>query len=322
VAFSTVFSDKATTVPEHSTDIAALEAGILARLNVEVPDLLKSYPLERYIASLDEEGGYGGYARVPPLVESWCAEIQSRHGTSILEDYHRLLLLTLVRCFDERTVERRYPDSVLMLYRKYLRNVAAQMSRNPPGFYLHENDLFAKDLAVCRQKLIPCGAQLVDVRAGVPRRLLWKGGLSQLLKLAVFMPRRVGGWRPLYQLHMDLRLLLEFNPSGWNRCYRRIGALLELNPSILGVFGASWWFDPRLEEVSPRLAFLRTLPESHGARVFRQGADDLSTQDALANSRQREELYRQGLYKPENCLLVWGRDDLIAWAKAQKDSTP
>ncbi len=305
-------------VANRSTSAEDAGAGVLARLHAETPDLLKRYPLERYIESMDAQGGYGGYTRLPALVESWCADIGSRHGSDVLEDYHRLLLLMLVRQFEERIVGRRFPESVVALYRQYLGTVVAQMGRNPRHFYLHENDLFAKDLAVCRQKLIPCGAQLVDVHAGMPRRLLWQGGLSQLLRLSLFIPRRIRGWRPLYEMHMDLRLLLEFNPPGWTRCYCRIAELLELNPSILGVYGASWWFDPQLEEVSPRLAFLRTLPESHGARVFRQGPDKTSTHDALANSKQRQELYQQGRYRPANYVLVWGRDDLIAWARTQE----
>lgn len=303
--------------PSPLPAIADIDAAVLARVKAEAPNLLESYPLEQYLAFLDSESGYGGYSRVPRSVESWCLEIQHRHGTRVLEDYHRLLLLTLVRRFDERTAGHRYPASVLALYRAYVGHVATRMHANPPGFYLHRNDLFAKDLAVCRQKLLPCGAQLVDTHSGVPRNLLWKGGLHQFLSLSAFVRRTIGGWRPLYEMHMDLRLILEFNPPGWTRCYRRIAELLERHPTVLGVFGSSWWFDPQLETVSPRLAFLRTLPESNGARVFHQGEDDASTRSALANSPQRQDLYRQGRYRPRNYLLIWSRDDLLDWSRAQ-----
>lgn len=302
--------------PGQSPALADTDAVVLARVRAEVPNLLESYPLERYLALLDSEGGYGGYSRVPKSVESLCVEIQHRHGTRVLEDYHRLLLLTLVRDFDERLVGRRYPPSVLALYRTYLAGIVARLHANPPGFYLHQNDLFAKDLAVCRQKLLPCGSQLVDTHSGVPRRLLGMGGVRQFLRLSAFVGRTLGGWRPLYEMHMDPRLILEFNPSGWTRCYRRIADLLDLNPSVLGVFGISWWFDPQLDTVSPRLAFLRALPEANGARVFYQGVDAASTSSALANSRQRQDLYREGRYRPRNYFLIWSRDDLIKWSRA------
>jgi len=293
------------------------ETSCLSHLQAKAPELLKHHPLERYIESFDAQHGYVGYTWIPPLVTSWCTDIQHRYGSDVLEEYHRLLLLTLVRNFDGRILDRRFPWSVIMLCRKYLAGVVAQISKQPRGYYLHENDLFAKDLAVCRQKLVPCGAQLVDVHAGVPRRPLWRGGLSQAVALSAFMRLKLGGWRPFFGMHMDLRLMLEFNPPGWTRCYRRISELLEANPSVRGVYGASWWFDPRLEEVSPRIAFLRTLPESHGARVFRLGPDASSTQNALANSKQRRDLYERGQYTPINYILIWGRDDLIAWARAQ-----
>lgn len=297
--------------------IADIDAALLARVKAEVPNLLESYPLEQYLAFLDSDSGYGGYSRVSKSVKLLCVEIQHRHSTRVLEDYHRLVLLTLIRDFDQRIAGRRYPASVLALYRTYIGNIVAHIHTNPPGFYLHENDLFAKDLAVCRQKLLPCGSQLLDTHSGVPRNFLWKGGIHQFLSLSAFIGRTVGGWRPLYQMHMDLRLILEFNPSGWTRCYRRIADLLELNPSILGVFGTSWWFDPQLETVSPRLAFLRTLPESNGARVFYQGVDDVSTSSALANSHQRQDLYSKGRYRPRNYSLIWSRDDLINWSRTQ-----
>ena len=69
--------------------------------------------------------------------------------------------------------------------------------------------------------------------------------------------------------------------------------------------------------MSPRLAFLRTLPESNGARVFRIGEREAATKFALANSKQRQELYAQGHYRPADYLLVWGREDLLAWANTE-----
>jgi hypothetical protein len=113
---------------------------------------------------------------------------------------------------------------------------------------------------------------------------------------------------------MDPRLVLEFNPSGWERCYLRIAELLVSDPGVLGVCGTSWWFDPQLEEVSPRIAFIRSLLESNGARVFNRDEDEVATRSALANSKQRQEVYANGRYRPTDYLLVWARKDLLAWA--------
>lgn len=297
----------------EAVNTESVAAAIRQRLESAAPDLLRHFPFNVYIAALDGLDDYSPYILLPPRIQGWCAETRGRHGADVLEDYHRLLLLSLVEGFEATAMPRAYPESILELFRRYLRGVVAQLARNPRGFYLPENDLFVKDLAVCRGKLLPCGAQLVERRAAIPRSWSWKVGFGRLPKFASYVAFRLHGFRPLYQMHMDSRLLLEFNPPGWERCYGRIAELLHSDPAVRGVFGVSWWFDPQLEQVTPRLAFLRTLPESNGARVFRIGERDVTTRLALANSKQRQEFYAQGRYRPADYLLVWGRKDLIAW---------
>ena len=292
-----------------------VEAEIRERLVKGAPDLFQQFPFQHYIDAFDGLCEYSSYGTIPSEVSRWCRAIRNQFSVEILEDYHCLLLLTLIDRFDMRRAKRVYPESILRLYDHYFHALVVQMSRNPQGRYVFENDMFVKDLAVCRQKLVPCGAQLVDLYSGVPRSIAWGEGAGQILRILRFFAGRVGGFRPMYQMHMDPRLVLEFHPMGWERCYQRIAELLDVNPNILGVFGSSWWFDPKLEEVSPRLAFIRKLPQLNGAQVFRIGEDLASTNNALANSKPRQALHRQGKYRPINYLLIWRRNDLIAWAR-------
>jgi hypothetical protein len=177
---------------DHALFRADLPATMRKQVDSVAPGLLSRFPLDGYIEALDALDEYEGYAALPARVEGWCAEITSRHGAAVLEDYHRLLLLALIERFEARAAGRAYPESILTLFRNYLRGVVARMPRNPPGFYLHEDDRFVKDLAVCRQKLVPCGAQLVDRRSGVPRSSAWSGGLGQLLRFPLYFARRIG----------------------------------------------------------------------------------------------------------------------------------
>jgi hypothetical protein len=62
------------------------------------------------------------------------------------------------------------------------------------------------------------------------------------------------------------------------------------------------------------MAFLHDLPAHHGAGLFCLGADETSTRDALINSAERQRLYNVGRYQPTKYLMVWGRDDILAWA--------
>lgn len=87
----------------------------------------------------------------------------------------------------------------------------------------------------------------------------------------------LGGHKPLYEMHTDSRdskAILRFTPDGWAEFYRRVSVLLEVNPSVRGVFGGSWFFDPKLEQVSPRLAYLRRLVIDNGGYSLRIGPCD------------------------------------------------
>ena len=260
-------------------------------------------------------GGYGGYGRVPESVANACSQIASQAGTETLELYHKVVLATLIGRFDGHINGRRVPDSVLAQYEREFRRILTQFETSKVGFYVHGNDLFNKDLAICRGKLLPCGAQLVDVHSGVPRSLAVCGGLVQFVRVLAFFGQCMRGFRPLYEMHLDPRSLAQFTAVGWDRCYLRIADLLEANPKVLGVMGASWWFDPEVERITPNISYLRQRPLGAGAGVFRFGSDRAAIGNATKFSRVRKELYEQGRYLPTNYLMAWARRDLLDWAR-------
>lgn len=300
------------------TDSPSLRAAGLvpkfrSRLERSHPGLLEQFPPQRYIDELDALQTYGGYSRVPLAVSEWCARIAAA-GSDTMDLYHRLVLCTLIAAMDERRQFERLPTSIVSQCRIEFNRVLSQIDTTRAGFYLPGNDLFAKDLALCRGKLLPCGAELVDVMSGVPRRLALSGGMMQAFRVASFFCARLRGFRPLYEMHLDPRALSQFTPHGWDRCYLRIADLLELNPRIRGVFGSSWWFDPEVERITPDIGFLRHRPLGGGAQIFRVGPDEAAVRNATKFSRVRKELYEQGAYAPTNYLMVWARDDLLGWA--------
>jgi hypothetical protein len=66
------------------------------------------------------------------------------------------------------------------------------------------------------------------------------------------------------------------------------------------------------------LAYLRLLVTDHGGRVFPLGPAGASgTQDAIAFSMERRQLYATGRYRPMSWLVVWPRQELIAWADTE-----
>ncbi len=277
--------------------------------------LLRQHPIEDYLAHFDKLTGIDRYDHVPDACSAICRSICQAVGEDGLGRYHRIVLLTLLERDDPPAKWPAYPESILSCREKYLAGLIAQAQRNPAAFYHHSNDRFSKDLAVCRHRLVPCGAQLIDVRSGVPRSLLYRQTACGALDLLGYMLASLGGFKVLYELHMDPRLVLEFNANGWMRCYARIADLLEIQPEIRGVFGTSWWFDPALATISRRLGFLREIPLSGGARLFRSCSTQASLDNATANSRERQAAVDEGAYRPTDWSMVWSRKALIAWAK-------
>ena len=90
--------------------------------------------------------------------------------------------------------------------------------------------------------------------------------------------------------------------------------LLKQDKRIKGVFGVSWFYDPQLTEISPRLVYLRKLFTDNGGRVFYIGPNEQATKDALTRSQTRRDLYEQGKYVPTHYIIIWSRKDVLAWA--------
>ena len=87
------------------------------------------------------------------------------------------------------------------------------------------------------------------------------------------------------------------------------------NEDHKGFCGASWFYDPQLENISPRLVYLAADPIAGGAERFHLGEDH--TGSALSKSNTRVKFYDQGKYLPQSYLLVWYRKSMISRIGAQ-----
>lgn len=294
---------------------ASLVQSLTAQLAERYSSAIEGYPPQHYISELIATRTYGGYSLLPAVFSAASAEIELMVGLEGMELYHKLVIAILIAHFGERCMQERVPDSIVLQYEVEFRRILAQFDTNISGFYVHGNDLFSKDLAICRGKLIPCGAELIDKFSGVPRRIALCGGVSQLSAVLRFFTARSRGFRPFYEMHMDPRARREFTPKGWDCCYLRIADLLEMNAQIKGVFGSSWWYDPQVERITPRIGYLRRRPLENGARIFRMGSDEAAIKNSTSFSRQRKEQYEKGEYLPTNYAMIWARSDLLHWAR-------
>ena len=141
---------------------------------------------QRYISDLTSVETYGGYHHIPPAFRAASVAIELKAGLAGVELYHKLVIAMLIARLGETRAATPIPVSVAAQYDVEFRRILAQFNTNPDGFYVLGNDLFNKDLAICRGKLIPCGAELVDTFSGVPRRIASCGGLNNWVRFSRF----------------------------------------------------------------------------------------------------------------------------------------
>lgn len=252
---------------------------------------------------------------MPDAARDTCRRIAARAGAQGLEAYQRLAMLTLAE--RTRATPARLTAELVALRDVHLARIVGAMTSPRKRFYRHGNDLFAKDFAVCRGKLVPAGVELVDLHSGVGRRTLLGGGAARALPALAFFLGRAGGFKPFYEVHFDRRLIGDFDAEGYTRLYLRLAGQMALDPAIRGVVSSSWWHDPALARISPELGFIGRHPESAGAKLLRVGANAAATADALRFAPTRTALHQRGEYRPEVWLLAWARRDVLAWAERQ-----
>ena len=210
----------------------------------------------------------------------------------------------------------KYPDSIVAQYNKTFERLLATCETEA-GWSNKVDDDYWKDLSMTLQLLFPAGAQVVESSSGFGIKQGLNQGLLKSLSY-LWLSLRRGSCKGYYQIHTHTSELTEFNPKGWTNCYLRIAQMLELNPEVKGIFGGSWFYDPQLKDISPRLMYLQQVPLENGARSFLVGED--TSGNATFSSKTRRQLNEEGKYTPQAYLLIWPRSAMIKWANDYKSA--
>src|SRR5262249_33567541 len=118
---------------------------------------------------------------------------------------------------------------------------------------------------------------------------------------------------PWFAPHTESRHLDEFDEAGGETTYRNVASLLRRHPEVVGVVGYSWFYDPELELLGPRLTSLRGRPLEGGAVFLRGHTTEFDVRNATAKSQTRRRLYEAGRYTPVGYRMVWLRGDILRW---------
>jgi hypothetical protein len=177
-----------------------------------------------------------------------------------------------------------------------------------PGYHYPMGD-FIKDYRFVHAMSVYFGTQFVDLAEGIgPKTAVKLAREAPLLALRNYLSNSL-------RFHVENRWLDGFNEEEWARFYAHVAGLLEANPKLAGMISTSWFFDPALARVSPRLGYLVGLPLSGGARIVRHYTTQFDIDSATSKSATRRSLYEAGEYMPVSYSFIWDRKDLIAWAR-------
>lgn len=278
-------------------------------------ELLQKFPLENYLKEIRSSPLWYNYNYISPKLATIFEHIQSTYQAHALVLYHKLALLDFIKESVKFLKRENFPESILELYYEWFERILNDLSIQTDDFYHHQNDPFLKDLGVCSLRLIPIGgAWLVEI-SRIWKKFLITGGFHQFLKGLPFVLSSIGNLQPLYyQIHTVDRYIQKFTEEERERCYLRIADLLRLHPEIKGMYAASWFYDPALKWISPRLSYLIKTPMQYGAKVFRIGSEEADIKLSLKKSATRRKLYEEGKYMPTRYIIIWTRKDLITWA--------
>lgn len=202
-----------------------------------------------------------------------------------------------------------YPETVDRL----IANLCDTEARTEP-----EN--LGRDLLLSLCLYLPAGAQDIHLNASRGAGMFLREALrtGRIRVLAGLLRIRAGGG--LVDIHTDSRYTTYFNPEGWDKVYHRAADWMKAHSRHQALAATSWFYDPALQEISPRLAYLAGRPLEGGAYRIRNGPGAIHTERATKTSRTRRRLYEEGAYIPTCYTIIWMRGDLIRWSERNSTS--
>lgn len=226
--------------------------------------------------------------------------------------WRRALLARFALDLPQTASEAALPHSILAQYPGLLSRLAVTIES-----FSDDVDSYTRDVAHALGLFLPAAAQDIDINSHISPRMIASSALrrSDITPLRRYVAESL--WRRAYDVHTDSRDTSQFNPDGWLKTYKCIADLMRLRPEVGAFFGTSWFYDPALIEISPRLAYLQEIPRSGGAFFIWCGTGPLDIQRATRTSETRRRLFEEGRYIPTCYTMIWPRAALLKWASSE-----
>lgn len=285
-------------------------------------DIISRFPLSDYSNTIKSNTGLGKllYLQRARKLRRTFEQITSQYGAHALSLYLKLALCRFINDSLERLSHKKLPDEILHLYHEWFEWVLEDFSTQPDDYYDHRCDSFVLDLKVCSLRSIPVGGAWIVETRRVGLRPFFSGGVKQFFDYLHFIIFKARGFSPYFTTHTATRNLRHFNEQEMNLTYLRIAELMKLNPRIRGFYRRSWFLDPKLEGISPKLGYLREIPLQNGARLFAAGSTKIDIKYALAVSLTRRRLYAEGKYLPTGYACIWPRKEFLLFGTMDRQA--
>ncbi|WP_374597692.1 hypothetical protein [Brevundimonas sp.] len=237
-------------------------------------------------------------------------------GPALTDDHRRALIAHWALEMPGRIAAADLPEASLELYPEWIGRLADFLTAAADPY---DRDFWAKDVRISLVLSVPgARTQMIDLSSPL--------GPGQVLRHAregwgwSVIPSYVAAqsWKPWLEVHTESRELSDFNEAGWDRAWATAAEICKRRPQMAGMLGSSWFYDPPLEQISPRLAYLRVNPLKHGAFLLHQGPGDIHTQRAATSSPTRAALIEKGEYTARSWIVAWPRAALIRWADSRR----
>lgn len=243
------------------------------------------------------------------------AALAAAFGPALTDDHRRALIAHWALEMPGRIVTADLPQASLELYPEWIQRLADFLTTAADPY---DRDFWAKDVRISLVLSVPgARTQMIDLSSPM--------GPGQVLRHAregwgwSVIPSYIAtqSWKPWLEVHTESRELSDFNEAGWDRAWATAAEICKRRPQMAGMLGSSWFYDPPLEQISPRLAYLRVNPLNHGAFLLHQGPGEIHTQRAATSSPTRAALIEKGEYTARSWIVAWPRAALIRWADSR-----
>jgi hypothetical protein len=324
------------------------------RQSREISPCLASFPLDDYLAAAGRLDPLTYAAEIPAAQRATLRRVRTRWGHAAAHAYNRLALLRLTQARLASEAFHRLPPTVRERSLAWFERMAQELEADSGPWEAIEDDTSASwnlrfDFAVAAGRMLPVGGAWVVESRRMPlgrlfgrptgnrddhpaaarqvRRLFRRaaalarpvpgaqGALERLLDRA---RERLGQNATLLVIHTAGKYRRGFTEAQQSAAFLNVADLLRSRPDHLGLYRRSWFLDPQVARIEPRLAFLVAEPLEHGARYGRWGPIDADDRrEILAYSPARRAAFQAGTYRPEVWAYLWRREDLLRWAAAR-----